>query len=149
MTGVQTCALPICSTKVSADELIAFDSPNYPHLASLGIDIRYNGKFIMPPGAGLRVNLLEEDIPVAVLKIFPGIQFRLFEGIMTEELKGLVLEGFGTGNVPQGGDALIPLLNKAVDNGTVIVVCTQCLKLLRSEERRVGKECRSRWSPYH
>ena len=23
------------------------------------------------------------------------------------------------------------------------------LKNLRSEERRVGKECRSRWSPYH
>ena len=22
-------------------------------------------------------------------------------------------------------------------------------KVLRSEERRVGKECRSRWSPYH
>src|SRR5258708_37661052 len=22
-------------------------------------------------------------------------------------------------------------------------------KILRSEERRVGKECRSRWSPYH
>ena len=25
----------------------------------------------------------------------------------------------------------------------------QTLKLCRSEERRVGKECRSRWSPYH
>ena len=24
-----------------------------------------------------------------------------------------------------------------------------CRLLLRSEERRVGKECRSRWSPYH
>src|SRR3712207_2804459 len=24
-----------------------------------------------------------------------------------------------------------------------------CLHLDRSEERRVGKECRSRWSPYH
>src|SRR3712207_1564243 len=23
------------------------------------------------------------------------------------------------------------------------------LNMLRSEERRVGKECRSRWSPYH
>src|SRR3989440_1786706 len=23
------------------------------------------------------------------------------------------------------------------------------LKAMRSEERRVGKECRSRWSPYH
>ena len=28
--------------------------------------------------------------------------------------------------------------------------CTHCgSELLRSEERRVGKECRSRWSPYH
>ena len=24
-----------------------------------------------------------------------------------------------------------------------------CIDLDRSEERRVGKECRSRWSPYH
>src|SRR3712207_9222698 len=24
-----------------------------------------------------------------------------------------------------------------------------CLAVTRSEERRVGKECRSRWSPYH
>ena len=26
--------------------------------------------------------------------------------------------------------------------------CGPCLNM-RSEERRVGKECRSRWSPYH
>src|SRR2546423_10976672 len=25
----------------------------------------------------------------------------------------------------------------------------RCSAILRSEERRVGKECRSRWSPYH
>jgi len=29
-------------------------------------------------------------------------------------------------------------------------VCGACTVLVdRSEERRVGKECRSRWSPYH
>src|SRR3712207_6371427 len=27
--------------------------------------------------------------------------------------------------------------------------CGHCLPCARSEERRVGKECRSRWSPYH
>ena len=27
--------------------------------------------------------------------------------------------------------------------------CAPLPALLRSEERRVGKECRSRWSPYH
>ena len=25
----------------------------------------------------------------------------------------------------------------------------ECAEYMRSEERRVGKECRSRWSPYH
>ena len=29
------------------------------------------------------------------------------------------------------------------------VVCEKQLQKQRSEERRVGKECRSRWSPYH
>ena len=29
------------------------------------------------------------------------------------------------------------------------IVPLQSQKETRSEERRVGKECRSRWSPYH
>src|SRR3989449_3513388 len=33
--------------------------------------------------------------------------------------------------------------------GRASVSAEQALKELRSEERRVGKECRSRWSPYH
>src|SRR3712207_2639605 len=28
-------------------------------------------------------------------------------------------------------------------------LCAMAINDLRSEERRVGKECRSRWSPYH
>ena len=28
-------------------------------------------------------------------------------------------------------------------------ICDETRKIYRSEERRVGKECRSRWSPYH
>ena len=33
----------------------------------------------------------------------------------------------------------------------IVVFCTTYALILpaRSEERRVGKECRSRWSPYH
>ena len=30
-----------------------------------------------------------------------------------------------------------------------IIICDQKQYIIRSEERRVGKECRSRWSPYH
>ena len=33
--------------------------------------------------------------------------------------------------------------------GFDIEMATECAARMRSEERRVGKECRSRWSPYH
>ena len=36
-----------------------------------------------------------------------------------------------------------------VCDGCVCVVFGGVLLCVRSEERRVGKECRSRWSPYH
>ena len=34
------------------------------------------------------------------------------------------------------------------DFDSVVHIMNQ-VQALRSEERRVGKECRSRWSPYH
>jgi len=36
-------------------------------------------------------------------------------------------------------------LKALVDHGVILGI----LAYQRSEERRVGKECRSRWSPYH
>ena len=33
--------------------------------------------------------------------------------------------------------------------GTWMYGLNKLYLLMRSEERRVGKECRSRWSPYH
>jgi len=59
------------------------------------------------------------------------------------EYKGTItLAGFGE-----------PLLHKKLKNyvqSLVNGVQLKQLKLItRSEERRVGKECRSRWSPYH
>ena len=43
-------------------------------------------------------------------------------------------------------DEVVPLIDRAADAGSVVI---PVLNIVRSEERRVGKECRSRWSPYH
>ena len=37
----------------------------------------------------------------------------------------------------------------AIRQGRINCVLVKDLSRFRSEERRVGKECRSRWSPYH
>src|SRR2546430_16197883 len=48
--------------------------------------------------------------------------------------------------------AIAPSLVQILSPGPVILAieaATDCSATVRSEERRVGKECRSRWSPYH
>ncbi len=114
------------ATKYSADGLIAFVSPNYPPLAEAGITIRYNDAALLPRNGGeLKLRLLE-NVPIGVIKVFPGIQFSLFESIMTEKLRGIVIETFGAGNIPGNGDALLPIIRRAFENGTVLTVCSQC-----------------------
>ena len=54
-------------------------------------------------------------------------------------------DGCGTGDC---GACSMILREPQDERGRLV---TSCLMLApeRSEERRVGKECRSRWSPYH
>lgn len=114
------------ATKYSADGLIAFVSPDYPCLAEVGIAIKYNEAALLPrQEGGLRLQTLD-NIPIGVIKVFPGIQFSLFESIMTEKLRGIVVETFGAGNIPGDGGALLPIIRKAFQNGTVLTVCSQC-----------------------
>ena len=54
----------------------------------------------------------------------------------------------------QRGRGVDPCLQLAVEHIQPLAVTAEQLHLGdevggRSEERRVGKECRSRWSPYH
>ena len=115
------------SMKMSADGLVAFDSPNYPHLAEVGIAVRYNHGALMKRKVGTGITYRPfSSVPIGVLKIFPGIQFGLFEEILTERLSGIVLETFGAGNIPMGGGELLPIIKKAFDAGSVITVCSQC-----------------------
>ncbi len=114
------------SMKMSADGLMAFDSPGYPYLAQAGISIKYNLSAILKKRTtGLKYNPFK-TVPIGVLKVFPGIQFGLFEQIMTERLSGIVLETFGAGNIPMGNGDLLPIIKKAFSAGAVITVCSQC-----------------------
>lgn len=116
------------ATKYSAQDMQAFTSPNYPVLANAGINIRYNGSALLKPKEGPFHLQTFADVPIGVIRVFPGIRFDLFEPVLTEKLKGVVVETFGSGNVPDGDGVLIGLLEKAREKGIIIVVCSQCPK---------------------
>ena len=65
---------------------------------------------------------------IGVIKLFPGIHFDLFAPIVNKDLRALVLETFGTGNIPNYDSELPPLISKAIENDTAVVVCTQCMQ---------------------
>lgn len=115
------------SVKTSADRFTAFNSPSFPPLATAGITIDYNKVAEVPKTNGeLQFTELKQK-NIGVIKVFPGINFGLFQKIATKELDGLVIETFGTGNIPDYDDSVLPLIEKARKNGTVITVCSQCV----------------------
>ena len=60
----------------------------------------------------------------------------------------------GLTSIPLNGGSLVIfaddlLLHKVIYCADDFLALQEDVDSLRSEERRVGKECRSRWSPYH
>ena len=83
----------------------------------------------------------------------PGV--RLAAGFALIYVLAVFAGGFVAWMVSRGAEA-VGL--RAVDRGlgavfgvcrALLIVVLMVWLLTRSEERRVGKECRSRWSPYH
>jgi glutamyl-tRNA(Gln) amidotransferase subunit D len=60
---------------------------------------------------------------VVLLQYYPGMDPKLFEDIFMRS-KGVVISGSGLGHV---SECMIPLVKKAIANGTVIVMTSQCL----------------------
>lgn len=116
------------ATKRNAEHFSAFNSYNYPALARAGVHITYNRQLIGHYGNLSRpLNVMTKfDTRVAILKLFPGITEAVVAAVLDiPDLRGVVLETFGSGNAPTH-DWLYERLHAAVERGVVIVNKTQC-----------------------
>ncbi len=116
------------ATKVSATNLHAFDSPNYPPLgfAETTIEVFQNRVRKPPVGHQLKVHDIG-GAEVATFKLFPGMSIDILSNLLRLPLQGLVVESYGVGNGPAKQAEFLRVVKNAVDEGTVIVNCTQCL----------------------
>ena len=114
--------------KVQSNTFDAFNSANYPVLATSGIEIVYNEAFLYKgnPNTALHVDK-EWEKQVVVLKLFPGLDKDVLASILAnKKLKGLVLESFGSGNI-MTAPWLIDQLKGAIASGLVIINVSQCM----------------------
>ncbi|MEC4113003.1 asparaginase [Myroides pelagicus] len=115
------------TSKVSAELFNAFTSPNIPHLAESGVNLKINKALLHRPRVGSTFSIHKEmSQNVMILKVFPGIQQRLFESVLNiEDLEGLVLETYGSGNAPTES-WFINTLAKSIQRGLKVINVTQC-----------------------
>jgi L-asparaginase len=115
------------TTKISAEHFNAFTSPNFPELAESGVHLKVNTDLVLSADSNnnLRVHT-DFDDNVAILKLFPGMN----ENVLTSffaipNLKGIVLETYGSGNAPTE-KWFVDALALAIKKGIHIINVTQC-----------------------
>jgi glutamyl-tRNA(Gln) amidotransferase, subunit D len=102
----------------------AFKSINAPPVAH--IDNIGNIEFIceeQKSGEADRKITTSMERSTILLQYYPGMDPDLFENIIMKS-KGIVISGSGLGHVNEN---MVPLIKKACDNGTVVVITSQCL----------------------
>ena len=117
------------TTKIDAENFQAFDSPNYPTLAESGVHLKVHDEFLYKREQQEPLRIFTKFDPnVAFLKIFPNITQPILDGILNlPNLKGVVMETFGSGNAPTC-QWFLESIEKAIKKGVVVVNITQCMR---------------------
>ncbi len=110
------------ATKLSVDSYQAFSSPNLPPLVEMGVDIHYATPALERPGPFRLRRGFRRD--VVVLSLHPGMPPRMLDFALEAGARGVVLQGFGAGNLPLDGWA--EAISRAADAGVPVVVGSQC-----------------------
>lgn len=112
--------------KISSQGFKAFDSPNHPHLASIGIDIKVHKNLLLNrPKKSFHLQTIEAQF-IANFRLFPGFATDVLAYILNQPLYGLILETYGAGNAQNNEPRFLKQLADACARGVIIINCTQC-----------------------
>jgi len=66
------------------------------------------------------------DDRVFLLKVFPGLPQQILLKIVDMGYHGIIIEGFGSGNIPTEENSMTGAIQQAVNQGSFIVISSQC-----------------------
>jgi len=115
-----------CAVKLDAWAMTAFGSPGCLPLAELGVTVAV-APHVLPPRAPAPFDPRIEPRVLAV-RVFPGLDPRLLHGALRAGVRGVVLEAYGTGNIPHLENSLLPVLDEAAQRDVPVVIVSQCAR---------------------
>ena len=77
---------------------------------------------------------------VGLLRLFPSITSALVKAFLQPPIEGVVLQTYGTGNIPSNREDIVTELRSATERGVIIVNITQCSKGSVSDIYETGKQ---------
>jgi L-asparaginase len=115
------------TTKINAEHFNAFASPNFPPLLESGVHLNINPNTVLQKTANKKLVVHKHlNGDVVIIKMFPGITELVLSSIIAiPNLKGIILETYGSGNAPSE-EWFIQILKKAIKSGLHIINVTQC-----------------------
>jgi len=104
-----------------------FHSPNYPDLGELGRPTilhewrKRRRKRVLKFQPNFNPN-------ISVLKLFPGFDPAILDKVIERKPNGIIIEGFGPGNIPFLENTIIPQIAKANKAGISVIISNQMEK---------------------
>ncbi len=117
----------LCAKKMCSENFDGFHSINRKPMATID---NHNFNWNSYVGAGTEgetfsVNTKLEE-KVAVVKLTPGLSPDILDFYLERGYKGVILESFGAGGVPNDENNWLPNLERLIQNGVRVVCATQC-----------------------
>jgi len=118
------------ATKLNSFGLDAFDSPNFPPLATVGVNIAERKDLLLsPPRTCFQVHK-NIDSHIIVIKLVPGFDDEALVEMINhcKNLRAIVLEMYGAGNMKSKKESFIEFIRLAREKRVLVVAATQCVK---------------------
>ncbi|RMA66274.1 asparaginase [Ulvibacter antarcticus] len=115
------------TTKINAEHFEAFASLNYPALAESGVHLTVNDNALLAVNRRKKLKVHKRmESNILLVKMFPGIDETTITYLFEyPEIKGLVLETYGSGNITNEL-WFLKALKKLMSKGIPVINVTQC-----------------------
>ncbi len=113
--------------KVSIKSYDAFDSPNFPPIGEMGVTIEIDQSRLLR-SAGELFHLPGFYAGVLVLAVQPSMSPEYFYTLFEQDVKALLLLGFGSGNLPFPNPNWLDFIKTSIKRGIPVFIGTQSIQ---------------------